>query len=183
MLKIIVPEWEDWDPVQEKFIRGMKTKLTLEHSLISISDWEAKYHKPFLSEEKKTPEEMLDYIRFMTISNPNKEIKDEVYQHLTLENLKDIEEYIDNPMTATTFNEQNQPKAKKEIITSELIYYWMTALNIPFECKKWHLNRLMTLIRIAGIKNAPSKKMGKRDIMAQNRALNSARKAKRHTKG
>ena len=183
MLKIVFPEWEDWDPVNNRFINGRETPLTLEHSLVSISKWESKFHKPFLSEKEKTDEEMLYYIKCMTISNPNKEISDDVYKHLTFENMKAIEDYIGDPMTATTINRRNQKAGRKEIITSELIYYWMTALNIPFECQRWHLNRLMTLIEVAGIKNQPQKKMSKKEIAAQNSSLNAARRAKYHTKG
>lgn len=183
MLKIVVPEWEDWDPVNNKFIHGRATPLTLEHSLVSISKWESKFHKPYLDEKQKTDEEMLYYIKCMTISNPNKEISDDVYCHLSYENLKAIEEYISDPMTATTINTKDQKHGKKQVITSELIYYWMTALNIPFECQRWHLNRLMTLIEVAGIKNQPTKKMSKKDIAAQNRSLNAARRAKMNSRG
>lgn len=183
MLKIVVPAWEDWDPVNSKFINGRETTLTLEHSLVSISKWESKFHKPFLKDEQKTDEEMLYYIKCMTITNPNKDVSDEVYQHLTLDNIKAIDAYIGDPMTATTINRRNQKTGRKEIITSEVIYYWMTALNIPFECQRWHLNRLMTLIEVAGIKNQPSKKMSKKDMAAQNRSLNAARRAKYNTKG
>jgi len=183
MLKIVVPEWEDWDPVNNKFIHGRETPLTLEHSLVSISKWESKYHKPYLDEKPKTDEEMLYYIKCMTISNPNKEISDDVYKHLSLDNIKAIEAYISDPMTATTINTKDQKRGRKQVITSELIYYWMTALNIPFECQRWHLNRLMTLIEVAGIKNQPTKKMSKKEIAAQNRSLNAARRAKMNSRG
>ena len=183
MLKIVVPAWEDWDPVSNKFLTGRETILMLEHSLVSISKWEAKYHKPYLSEEPKTNEEMLDYIKFMTVTNPNKAISDDTYRHLSTQNIEAIRDYISDPMTATTINNRNQKRGRKEVITSELIYYWMTALNIPFECQRWHLNRLMTLIQVAGIKNQPAKKMSKKDIAAQNRSLNAARRAKMNTKG
>lgn len=183
MLKIVVPAWEDWDPVNNRFINGRESILTLEHSLLSISKWESKFHKPFLSETQRTDEEMIYYIKCMTITNPNKEISDDVYRHLTLDNIKAIEEYIEDPMTATTINRRNQKMGRREIITSELIYYWMTSLNIPFECQRWHLNRLMTLIEVAGIKNQPSKKMSKKDIAAQNRSLNAARRAKYNSRG
>lgn len=183
MLKIVVPAWEDWDPVNNKFITGRETPMMLEHSLVSISKWEAKYHKPYLSEDPKTDEEMLDYIKFMTVTNPNHQIKDETYRHLSMENIEAIRDYISDPMTATTFSSREQKKGKKEIITSELVYYWMIALGIPFECQRWHFNRLMTLIHVAGIKNQPAKKMSRKEIIAQNRSLNAARRAKHHTAG
>lgn len=183
MLKITVPDWEDWNPITNKFITGRETTLTLEHSLVSVSKWESKYHKAFLSKDPKTDEEMLYYIQCMTITNPNKEIGEEVYRHLTAENRKAIENYIGDPMTATTINSRNRKQNGRGVITSELIYYWMTALNIPFECQRWHLNRLMTLIEVAAIKNQPSKKMGKKDIAAQNRSLNAARRNRMNSRG
>lgn len=183
MLKITVPEWEDWDPVNNRFIHGRETQLMLEHSLVSISKWESKYHKPYLSTESKTNEETMYYIKCMTIANPNKDISDDVYNHLTYENFKDIEKYIGDPMTATTINRRNMKVGRREVITSELVYYWMTALNIPFECQRWHFNRLMTLIEVAGIKNQPAKKMSQKDIAAQNKALNASRRAKFNSKG
>lgn len=182
MLPIIVPAWEDWDPVRQKFIYGKETKLMLEHSLISISKWEAKYKKPYLTEEPKTAEEALDYIKFMTISNPNKEISDDVYTHLTYQNLKEIEAYIEDPMTATKITRKNRPSSNK-IITSEEIYYSMAAFQIPFECEKWHFNRLMMLLEVASIRNQPGEKMSQKDIYAQNKARNAARRAKHHSKG
>ena len=186
MLKIVVPAWEeDWDPVGNKFLPGnpKDTTLMLEHSLLSISKWEAKYHKPYLSDKPKTDEETLDYIKFMTISNPNKEINDAIYRHLSYANLKEIGDYISDSMTATTFHRRDQKRGRREVVTSELIYYWMIAFGIPFECQRWHLNRLMTLIEVAGIKSQPPKKMSKKDTMAQNRSLNAARRAKNHSRG
>lgn len=182
MLKIVVPAWEDWDPVTQRFLYGQETKLTLEHSLLSISKWEAKYKKPYLTTENKTAKEALDYIKFMTISNPNKEISDSVYTHLTYSNLKQIEEYIDDSMTATTFTEP-KTKPSRKIVTSEQIYYSMAAYGIPFECEKWHFNRLMALLEVARRSNQPNNKMSQKDIYAQNRALNAARKAKVHSRG
>ena len=182
MLKIVVPAWEDWDPVQQKFLYGKETKLMLEHSLISISKWEAKYKKPYLSEEKKTAKETLDYIRFMTVMNPNKELSDEVYRHLTFENMKQIEQYIADPMSATKITHSG-PSSAKKIITSEEIYYSMAAYGIPFECQQWHFNRLLMLLEVAAVKNQDPKKMTAAEIYSQNKALNAARRAQMHSKG
>lgn len=182
MLPIVVPAWEDWDPVSQRFIYGKETKLMLEHSLISIAKWEAKYKKPYLTDEPKTAEEALDYIKFMTISNSNKEISDDVYKHLTFQNMKEIEQYIGDPMTATTFKNQ-QRKHENKIITSEEIYYSMAAYGIPFDCEKWHFNRLMVLLQVAAIRNQPGKKMTPKETYSQNKALNAARRAKTHSKG
>lgn len=180
MLRIIIPSTEMWDEVNEKFVYSKEYVLQLEHSLVSLSKWESKWCKPFLSKENKTFEETIDYIRCMTI---NQHIPDEVYNCLTGENIREINEYIYAPMTATRFSNDAIGKGSREQITSELIYYWMIALNIPFECQKWHINRLLTLIRVCNIKNHPSKKMSRREIMNRNTALNAARRKKLRTNG
>ena len=180
MLRIIIPSTEMWDEVNEKFVDSKEYVLQLEHSLVSLSKWESKWCKPFLSKENKTFEETIDYIRCMTI---NQNIPDEVYNCLTGENIREINEYISAPMTATRFSNDVMGKGSREQITSELIYYWMIALNIPFECQKWHINRLLTLIRVCNIKNQPSKKMSRREIMSRNTSLNAARRKKLRTNG
>lgn len=180
MLQITIPDQEFWDEKNQTFINVKGITLTLEHSLVSVSKWESKWCKPFLSKDQKTAEETLDYIKCMTLTQ---NVPSNIYTLLTPENIKSIQEYIENPHTATTVHEnQNGPK-NREIITSELIYYWMTALNIPWESQKWHLNRLLTLIRVCNIKNAPPKKMSQREIMSRNSALNAARRQKLHSKG
>jgi hypothetical protein len=182
MLQITIPASEQWDEKKEEFVTTKEQTLKLEHSLISLSKWESKWCKPFLSNKEKSHEEILDYIKCMTLT---KNIDPEVYNVLTNENIKEINDYIMAPMTATTFSENGvRKKVNNEIFTSEVIYYAMTAYNIPFEnCEKWHLNRLITLIRVCGIKNEPSKKMSKKSIMRQNAALNAARRKKFNTKG
>lgn len=179
MLKITVPAMEYYDEVSNEFILFKEQSLQLEHSLVSISKWEAKWHKPFLDGKDKTLEEVIDYVRCMTITQ---NVDSEVYTRLTENNLKAINEYIENPMTATTFSDTNQTP-NREIITSEIIYYWMVAFNIPFECQKWHINRLLTLVKVCNIKNSLPKKMGRNEILQRNRALNEARKKKLKTKG
>jgi hypothetical protein len=181
MLQITIPANEQWDEEREEFVTTKEQRLKLEHSLISLSKWESKWCKPFLSNKEKSHEEILDYIKCMTLT---KNVNPEVYNSLTNENIKQVNDYITAPMTATTFSENGvRKKANNEIFTSEVIYYAMTAYNIPFECEKWHLNRLITLIRVCGIKNEPPKKMSKRSIMSQNAALNAARRKKFNTKG
>ena len=180
MLQIVIPGQEFWDEQKQEFINTKEQVLQLEHSLISLSKWEAKWCKVFLSKQEKTQEETIDYIKCMTIT-PN--VDPEVYNHLTRENIKEIEDYIAAPMTATYFSLDNAGKSSREQVTSELIYYWMIALNIPFECQKWHLNRLLTLIKVCNIKNQPPKKMSKREIMSRNAALNAARRQQLNTKG
>lgn len=181
MLRIAVPiTSESWNEETGEFIPPKEVILQLEHSLVSLSKWESKWCKPFLSNVEKTEEEVLDYIRFMTLTQ---NVDPEVYNHLTQENVSKINEYINAPMTATTFSDNKQGKGGREIITAELIYYWMVALNIPFECQKWHLNRLITLVRVCNIKNEPPKKMSKRDIMSRNASLNAARRKQLNTRG
>lgn len=179
---------EVWDNDIEEFtmLPGVKpVTLTLEHSLLSLSKWESKYHKPFLDKTgvEKTPEEMLYYIQCMSVNN----VDPNAFYCLTSEQIKEIGDYIADPMTATTITHNAPsgapPRRNAENVTSELIYYWMVVHQIPFECQKWHLNRLLTLIEVCNIKNAPSKKMSKRDIMRQNNALNAARRAKYHSHG
>ena len=180
MLRITVPSFEGWDEIKQEFVLLEETELELEHSLISVSKWESKWKKSFLSKQEKTYEETIDYIKCMTLT---KDVDQEVYSRLTNDNINKINEYISSPMTATFFNEDRVSKSSHEIVTSELIYYWMIALNIPFECQYWHLNRLLTLVRVCNIKNQPPKKRSQREIMSRNAALNAARKKQLNTKG
>ncbi len=180
MLRIIVPAAELWDEINEEFIYKDEQALQLEHSLVSLSKWESKWCKPFLSKDEKTMEETIDYIRCMTLTQ---NVKPDVYECLSSENIQQVNKYIQAPMTATWFNDMGTGKRNSEQITSELIYYWMIALNIPFECQKWHLNRLFTLIRVCNIKNQPPKKRSRREIMSRNAALNAARCKQLNTSG
>lgn len=180
MLQIVIPAREYWDELKQEFVNSKEQTLQLEHSLVSLSKWESKWCKPFISKEPKTTEETLDYVKCMTLTQ---NVKPEVYSRLTDENIKQINNYIDAPMTATTFSEDSNKKPNRERVTSELVYYWMIANNIPPEYQKWHLNRLLTLIRVCNIKNQPPKKMSKRDIMSRNAALNAARRKQYNTKG
>ncbi len=180
MLYITVPSAELFDQRTQTFMMVPEQKLQLEHSLVSLSKWESKWKRPFLHVDK-SGEEMRDYIRCMTIT-PH--VNPLVYLNLTAENVEEIRKYIDDSMTATTFSDKRlKGRPSKEIVTSELIYYWMIDRGIPVEFEKWHLNRLMTLIRICDIKDTPQKKMSKRDILAENAMLNNARRARHHTRG
>ena len=180
MLRIVIPEGQLFNEETEEFVYTKEQTLQLEHSLVSLSKWESKWHKPFLGKDDKTFDETIDYIKCMTLT-PN--VDQNIYIFLTKENIKDINDYIGDPMTATTFSENGPNSRNREIITSELIYYWMVALNIPFECQKWHLNRLLTLIRICNIKNQPTKKRSKSEIMSRNAALNASRRKQLNSKG
>lgn len=179
MLKIFVPSGELYDERTERFITVNGRELQLEHSLVSISKWESKWKKPFLSGSEKTREETIDYIRCMTISQ---NVDPNVFLGLTDANIDAVNRYVDDPMTATTFK-NNQKKPNRQIITSEIIYYWMISLGIPMECQKWHLNRLLTLIRVVDEKNQPGKKKSRRDVIAENRALNQMRRARTGSRG
>ena len=180
MLQIKVPAIELWDERNNEFVETKEQTLQLEHSLVSLSKWESKWNKPFLTQKEKTFEETMDYIRCMTITQ---NVKPEVYGRLTNQNIVEINKYIEAPMTATTFSNDKRGDINGEQITAELIYYWMIALNIPFECQKWHLNRLITLIKVCNIKNSPQKKRSKRDVMSRNAALNAARRRQFNTNG
>lgn len=180
MLNLEILPAEYWDETNERMVyKGKKVTLRLEHSLISISKWESKWCIPFFDTEK-TSEQLLDYIKCMTL---DVNVPDEVYDRLSLKNIREINKYIEAPMTASTITSTDNKKTLNERTTSELLYYYMIAYNIPVEFEKWHINRLIMLIRICSEKNKPAKKMTKREIMEQNRAINAARKAKLNTKG
>lgn len=179
MLVLRVPETELYDSSKNLFTNYRECTLLLEHSLMSISKWESKWHKPYFSSKEKSLNEIRDYIRCMTIS----QIPDElVFDRLSAENIQQINDYILDPMTATTFRDF-QNKKSKDILTSEVIYYLMIAYGIPFECQKWHINKLFTLIKVCEIKNTPPKKMSKSDILKQNRELNAYRRSVLNSKG
>ena len=182
MLKIIIPAREDWDPVKGEFVNHREVALTLEHSLVSLSKWEMAHNKPFLEEVSKGVqlEDLRDYVRCMTITQ---NVDPSVYSRLTAKNLQEITKYIEAPMTATTFHDMTPGGGKKEIMTAEVFYYYMTALNIPFECQKWHLNRLLTLIRVCAIKNSPDKKMSPSENRKWRSQLNKSRRSKHGTRG
>ena len=179
MLSITVNGEEFWDEEKEMFCYGENAVLELEHSLVAIAEWEAKWNISFFEKQDKTDEMVIDYIRCMTTN----EVDPSVYNHISQSNIQKINEYVVAPMTATTIKDDGQNHGQREKITAELIYYWMIALNIPIEFEHWHINRLITLIRVCSEKNKPPKKMNQKDIMAQNRARNAARRAKLHSRG
>jgi hypothetical protein len=185
MPKIItIPDQEFFNSETNEFITIKGTTLKIEHSLVAVAKWESKWHVAFLDENtEKTPEMMLDYIKCMTISQ---NVNPDVYNHLTPSIISEINAYIEDPMTATTFRDMGKHGNRGEFVTNEIIYYWMIAQNIPLECEKWHLNRLMTLIRVCSEKNAQqsgNNKMKKKDIINQNRALNAARRKASGSRG
>ena len=180
MLRITIPEIEQYNEETEEFIISKAQVLQLEHSLVSLSKWESKWCKPFLTKKEKTVEESIDYVRCMTLTQ---NVDPEVYTRITPDIVDRVAKYIEAPMTATTFSSKSNQPTSHEVVTAELIYYWMIAYNIPFECQKWHLNKLMTLINVCSIKNEPPKKMGKKALMNRNTALNAARRQALNTKG
>lgn len=178
MLRIIVPGGEYYDENKGEFVYRKDQELQMEHSLISISKWEARWRVAYNKERQKTPEEILDYFRCMTINR----VDPEVYDRLTEKNISDIINYMNEPMTACYFNNDG-PVKSKDTMTSEMIYYYMIVLGIPFECEKWHFNKLMALIEVCSIKNKPEKTMSRADLLRKNARLNAARKKAHHTKG
>ena len=179
MLRIVLPEQDSYDEAKELFISTKEESVELEHSLLSLSKWESKFKKPFLSSAEKTDIEILEYVKLMVIN----EIPENFILRLTTEIFEQINQYIDSSESATTFASINGSGGKSEIITSELIYFWMVNFSIPFSCETWHLNRLFNLIRIAGIKNSPPKKTSAAELARRNRELNEQRKAKLGTTG
>ena len=182
MLQITVPGVEMYDEKNNMFIYTKERSLQLEHSLVSISKWESKWGKPFISKANdKTEEEIVDYIKCMTITQ---NVDPEVYYRLSKKNYEEIERYINAPMTATTFKKAvGGGRRGSEVITAEIIYWWMIALNIPIQFEKWHLNRLLTQIRVCNEKNSPGKKMSKKEVMSQYASLNAARRQQFNSKG
>lgn len=180
MLKILIPAVEGYVEAEQTFTEVEKeVVITLEHSLVSLSKWESKWCVPFLSKNEKTALEKLDYVKCMTVTQG---LDDAVYFRLTAANFQAIQEYIDLPMTATTISDIRGPK-NREIVTAEIIYYWMVTFTIPFECQKWHLNRLLMLINVCSIKQQDPKKMRGAALNRHNTALNDARRAELGTRG
>lgn len=182
MLQITIPATEKWDEVKEEFVYSKAYTIRLEHSLVSLSKWESAYCRPFLSKNKMTIMESIDYIRFMTLTQ---NVPPEAYYNITEDNMRAIEAYIDAPMTATWFSKEEKNKAlpSRRVITAELIYSWMISLNIPLEWEKRHLNRLLALIKVCNIESQPPKKRSKRDLLTRNRELNAERRKRLNTSG
>lgn len=178
---ITIPSQELFVP-PDQFINTKETTFKIEHSLVAIAKWEAKWHVAFLDDKvEKTDEMMIDYIRCMTITQ---NVDPNIYKFIPTDVMKEINDYIGDPMTATTFVERGRSGGNKgEYVTNEIVYYWMIAQNIPMECEKWHFNRLMTLIRVCSEKNQPGKKMKKSEIYSRNKALNEARRKAHGTRG
>lgn len=182
MLQVTIPEREFYDEKRQEFVTTQSVSLQLEHSLVSLSKWESKWCKPFLGKGERTNEEVMDYIRCMTIT---KNVDQNVYNYIPAPVINQIKDYINAPMTATWINERETlpKKGGIEVVTAEVIYYWMIALNVPMECQKWHLNRLITLIRVCNISNQPPKPVNRKEMISRRRALNEARRSQLNTKG
>lgn len=180
MLTILVPESELYDERNNEFIQIKEQTLVLEHSLVSIAKWESKWKKSYLSNNNKTLEETLDYIKCMTIT---KNVNPLIYKSLNRKALEAIQKYINDPMTATYFYDKEDKPSGSNTITAEVVYYWMISLGIPMECQKWHFNRLIALIRVCNIKSNSGKKMSRSEILSRNKALNEERKRRYKTRG
>ena len=180
MLRLVIKGEESFNEETQTFEETQDVVFELEHSLLSVSKWESDYQKPFLSPVPKTPAEVFGYLRAMVIT-PNPDL-DALYR-CTKQNLDEAQAYIDSKQSATIFGEMPERRGPGEVITSELIYYWLVSFNIPFECETWHLNRLFALIRIANIKNSKQKKMSQTELAQRNRDLNEKRKKELNTLG
>lgn len=180
MLHLVIAGDELFDQETETFHSVNGGELDFEHSLISLSKWEAEFQKPFLDSKQKTVEELMSYIKAMVVT-PNYDPA--LLDKLSVDDLKKINAYIESTQSATTFSDMQSGAGRGETVTSELIYYWMVAFNIPFSCETWHLNRLFALIRICNIKQSKPKKLSRNQIAQRNRELNAQRKAQLGTTG
>lgn len=182
MLRLVIPAVEQWDDAKQEFVSDDEVVLELEHTLVSLSKWEAIWEKPFLGSQEKTPEELLGYVQAMSKSP---EIPPEVLARLTEKQVEEINTYITAKMSATWFNRSadGAPKNTRETITAELVYYWMIALNIPIEFQNWHLNRLFTLIEVCNQKNSPPKKTDRKTMVSERKRLNALRRAEANSTG
>ena len=180
MLILTISGTELYNEETDSFYTTKDKVLRLEHSLVSLSKWESNWKKPFLTREPKTRKESIDYIKCMTITQ---NVEGFIYESIGSDVLKKVNTYIEHPMTATTFAKRDNHVINRDIITAEIIYYWMIKLGIPFECQKWHLNRLLTLINVCNLKEQPKLKLSKAQILARNRELNAARRKKFNSKG
>ena len=182
MLSLLVPGGEFWNETTEEFIYGKPQTLSLEHSLVSLSKWESKWNKPFLTKQDRKRKETIDYIRCMTLTQ---NVDPGVYDRISAAQIAEVNRYMNLPMTAAVFNiRDKQKKPYTEFVTAETIYYWMILYGIPFDpCQKWHLNRLFALIRFCSIKNSPGKKMSQKEILSSNAEINAARRKKYRTTG
>jgi len=182
MLRLTVVTEEGFDDESQRFVPAATFDLELEHSLVSLSKWESRFEKPFLTSKDKSPEELLAYLEMMCLTT---EIPPEVFPKFSRDNLDELNKYINSRQTATWFNDKDQ-RPSRDVITSELIYYWMVAFNIPFECQFWHLNRLLTLIKVCNIKNTPPQKgrrMNRAEAMSRQNSLNAQRRAAAKSRG
>lgn len=181
MLRVVIEDTEYFNDETEQFHTVKGCVLDLEHSLLSLSKWESNYQKPFLSAlEKKTPEEIYGYLKAMVVT-PG--VDPDVLDQCPPEMIEKIQQYIDSSQSATTFGEMPTRRGPSEVITSELIYYWMVSFNIPFEVETWHLNRLFSLIRICNVKNQKPRKMSKHEMAQRNREINNRRREELGTRG
>lgn len=180
MLRITIPPSEFFNEATNEFISSKGQTLSLEHSLVSLSKWESKYHKPFLGKEPKTVAESIEYIKCMTLTQ---NVDQNVYNGVNNAIISQVEAYIQDSMTATWFSNRDRRPPSRKVITAEVIYHMMISLGIPFECQKWHLNRLLTLIRVCNEENAAPKKMSRRELARHNTALNASRRKAMRSKG
>lgn len=179
MLQITLPV-ELWDEGKQEFVYLPGQTLELEHSLVALSKWESKLGKPFLTKDAKTYEESLEYLKCMMLT-PG--VTEDVYEYLMTHKLGMIDEYINSSMTATILPKNSGGKGKREIVTAEVIYYWMIAMQIPSQYEHWHLNKLITLIGVCNVKNSPTKKRSSDEILRDQMALNAERCKQLNSKG
>lgn len=182
MLKLFLPSREIWDDKKEEFSTIGGYEVELEHSLYTMAAWEAKWKVGFTNKQGLTQKQLFDYITTFMCQTPD--VPKSAWLTINDEIVKKIQEYMEDPCTATKINSHavNKPK-KRETVTAEILYCQMFQLGIPLECEHWHLNRLMTLIEVCAIKNSPPKKMSRKEVAALQQKQNAAMRAKLGSKG
>lgn len=158
---------------------GKVVRLQFEHSLRSLSKWESKNKIAFLAGREKTPAQMVDYYRCMLLSPEDPDL---VYL-LDPSQMEELTNYINENQTASSVPNEGPTQYNPETTTSELVYFWMTALKINWEAQDWHFSRLMMLVQITSYKQQPPKKRNPREVLSDMRRENERRKKLFNTSG
>lgn len=179
---------ELFDEETNTFLHPVGKKLHLEHSLLSISKWEAEWEIPFLNTDK-TSEQSLSYIKCCVLDDDFDEL---LLNTLSDKNILDFNAYLSKGMTAKKIidlrsslsqKRKSRRPASQKALTSEDIYYSMIQFHVWKECEEWPLQRLLSLLQLCSLKSNSTGEMSKSDQAKFYREENARRKAKYHTNG